>query len=137
MNKVITILLIAAGCWGVWSLRNFYLAKQAENPDMDYGLKADKTPGIIPQQLQGLHYTLEAPLDKATKGGAASLKKFIDAYRNSIKDPRLAWIELDYVSMLGMKDPAQARALFADVKKRTPTNSVIYPRIEKLAKVYE
>jgi hypothetical protein len=138
MNKLITILLIAGGLWGIWALRNYYLEKQSENPNMNYSAEEGaKTPGIIPQQLQGMHYSLEMPLQKAMQGGAPSLKKFLDQYRPVIKDPRLAWIELDYVAMVALKDPAEARALFADVKKRTPTNSVIYPRIEKLAKVYE
>jgi len=137
MNKLITILLIAGACWGVWAVRNYYLARQAEDPAMNYSNEPEKTPGIIPQQLAGMHYTLEMPLEQATKGGATTLKKFIDQYRGAIKDPRLAWIELDYVVMAALKDPAQARAVFAVVKKRTPTNSVIYPRIEKLAKRYE
>lgn len=137
MNKLITILLIAGAGWGVWALRNYYLERQAEDPNMNYSNEPAKTPGVIPQQLPGMHYTLEMPLEQATRGGAASLKKFIDQYRGALKDPRLGWIELDYVSMVALKDPAQARAIFADVKKRTPTNSVIYPRIEKLSKVYQ
>ncbi len=137
MNKLITIVLIAGACWGVWSLRNFYLERQAGDPNMNYSNEPEKTPGIIPQQLPGMHYSLEMPLEQATKGGAGTLKKFIDQYRGAIKDPRLGWIELDYVAMVAFKDPAQARSIFSDVKKRTPTNSVIYPRIEKLARVYE
>jgi len=137
MNKLITVLLIAGACWGIWSLRNYYLEKQAADPNMNYGKQEEATPGIIPQQLPGMHYSLEMPLENARKGGAASLKKFIDQNRVVIKDPRLAWIELDYVTLVALKEPAEARAVFAEVKKRTPTNSVIYPRIEKLAKVYE
>lgn len=138
MNKVITILLIAGACWGVWSLRSYYLKKQAENPNMNYDDSEPKEPaGIIPQQLPGMNYKLEMPLQQATKAGPAALKKFLDMYRPAIKDPRLAWIELDYVSMVGLKDPAEARAVFAEVKNRVPTNSLVYPRIQKLAKVYE
>lgn len=137
MNKLIAILLIVGAAWGVWTLRNYYLEKKAESSHRIYDNPDEEPAGIVPQQLPGLHHTLEMPLQTATRGGAASLKKFLDQYRGAIKDPRLAWIELDYVSMVGMRDPAQARSIFADVKKRTPTNSVIYPRIQKLAKVYE
>jgi len=137
MNKLITILLIVGAGWGIWAVRNYYLERQAQDPNMNYGNEPEKTPVIIPQQLAGMHYSLEMPLEQATKGGATSLKKFIDQYRGAIKDPRLAWIELDYVSMAALKDPAQARVVFAGVKKRTPTNSPIYWRVEKLAKVYE
>lgn len=137
MNKLITILLIVGAGWGIWAVRDFYLERQAADPNMNYGNEPTPTPGIIPRQLPGLHYTLEMPLEQATKGGAGTLKKFIDQYRGAIKDPRLGWIELDYVVMVAFKDPAEARLVFAGVKKRTPTNSVIYPRLEKLAKQYQ
>lgn len=137
MKQLISILLIAGACWGVWSLRSYYLTKEAHDPNMDYNDSGPKTPAIVPQQLPGMHYTLEAALDKATKGGPESLKKFLDQYRPVIKDPRLAWIQLDYVAMEALKDPGEARAVFAEVKNRVPTNSVVYPRIAKLAKVYE
>ena len=138
MKQLITILLIAGACWGLWSLRSFYLEKQAADPKgMDYGNNTEEVPKINPRNLQGLHYTLETPLENALKAGPEGLKKFLDTYRPAIRDPRLAWIELDYVSLLALKDPALARAAFAEVKKRTPTNSPVYPRIEKLAKVYQ
>lgn len=137
MNKLIGVLLIVGACWGAWSVRNYYLQRQAEDPNMNYSREPEKTPGVIPQQLAGMHYTLETQLDQATRGGAPNLKKFLDQYRPVIKDPRLAWIELDYVVMVAGRDPAQARVVFADVKKRTPTNSPIYFRVEKLAKVYQ
>jgi hypothetical protein len=54
-----------------------------------------------------------------------------------VKDPRLAWIELDYVVMLSPSDPVEAKKLFAQIKKRTPADSPIMPRIRSLEKTYE
>lgn len=140
MNKLIAALLIAGALCGLWMLRNYYLEKKAADPrGFDYGnTPARETPAQInPQTLPGLHYTLEQPLQSAQRGGADGLKKFLDQYRGAIRDPRLAWIELDYVSLVSLKDPALARARFAEVKNRTPTNSPVYPRIESMARTYE
>jgi hypothetical protein len=138
MNKLISIVLIVGALWGVWLLRSYYLEKKAADPaGYDYGNDDPAKVEVNPQSLPGLDYRLETPLFNAQKSGADGLRKFIDLYRPGMKDPRLAWIELDYVVLVAAKDPAQARVVFAEVKKRTPTNSPVYPRIEKLSKVYE
>ncbi len=139
MNKLIGILLIAGALWGLWALRDYYLETKRANTGA-YGKSDDRGDGPVefdPRTLNGLHYTLEDPLAKAKQSGSDGLKKFINQYRAAIHDPRLAWIQLDYVVLVASKDPAEARAVFAEVKKRTPTNSPVYPRIEKLSKVYE
>ena len=139
MNKFITVLLIAGALWGIWQLREMYMEKKRENPEI-YNFNEDEPSGppkVDPRTLKGLHYSLETPLNNAKARGADGMKQFLNQYRNAIRDPRLAWIELDYVVLLATKDPAQARAVFAQVKNRTPTNSPVYPRIEKLSKTYE
>lgn len=139
MNKAITVLLIVGALWGLWTLREMYMEKKRQNPDV-YATSEDEPDGppkIEPRSLKGLHYSLETPLANAQRSGADGLKKFLNQYRTAIRDPRLAWIELDYVVLVASKDPAEARAVFAEVKGRTPTNSPVYPRIEKLSKVYE
>lgn len=137
MNKVISVLLIAGALWGLWAVRDYYMARKAADPE-GYNYGNDDVPKEFdPRSLTGLHYSLETPLASAKQNGADGLKKFLNQYRPAIKDPRLAWIELDYVVLVATKDPATARATFAEVKKRTPTNSPVYPRIEKLSKVYQ
>jgi hypothetical protein len=54
-----------------------------------------------------------------------------------IQDPRKAWIELDYVVQLSSKDPKEAKEIFSQVKARTPPQSPVYPRIQKLAQTYQ
>jgi hypothetical protein len=39
--------------------------------------------------------------------------------------------------MISVKDPVEAKKIFAEVKKRTPPDSPIYPRIKLLSKTYE
>jgi len=138
MNKIISVLLIAGALWGLWELRTYYLSKKADNPEgFDYGNNNTPEPAFDPRSLPGLHYSLEQPLQAAQRSGAEGLKRFLDQYRSVISDPRLAWIELDYVTLVSLKDPAQARATFSEIKKRIRPDSPVYARVEKMSKVYE
>ncbi len=94
---------------------------------------------IDPKSLPGLPPQLELKLDEAQRGGLTRFKAFIDGLKQlkDIKDPRLAWIELDYVVMLSHSNPVEAKKLFWEIKKRTPEDSPIYPRIRTLEKTYE
>ena len=137
MSKLIGILLIVGALCGLWTLREMYMETKRDNPEAYNTGGADVPQEFNPKTLKGLHYTLEKPLSDAQKSGADGLKKFLTQYRAAIHDPRLAWIQLDYVVLVATKDPAEARAVFAEVKQRTPTNSPVYPRIEKLSRVYD
>lgn len=87
--------------------------------------------------LQGLPPSLEAPLQAAHKQGAEGLRKFLGQYRYAIRDPRLAAIELDYVVLMGLHDPVEARRVFKDVQERTPNFSPVYERVKRLEKTYQ
>ena len=101
--------------------------------------RAAKGAEINPETLSGLPYQLAPRLVEAQKAGPTALKNFIDACKRypDVKDPRLAWIELDYVVMISGTDPVEAKKIFFEVKKRTPTDSPIYPRIRAMEKTYE
>jgi hypothetical protein len=95
----------------------------------------DPTAGVRAESLPGLPSTLEPKLQEAmAKKNPEALKEFIDSIKKSplVKDPRLAWIELDYVVMVATKDPSEARKVFLKVKERTPTDSPVYPRVKSL-----
>jgi hypothetical protein len=94
---------------------------------------------VQPQSLPGLPSQLESRLEEAKNRGPDTFKEFIDSIKKSplVKDPRLAWIELDYVVMIAGKDPAEAKRLFAKVKERTPPDSPVYARIKSLEKTFE
>ncbi len=101
--------------------------------------RAARGADIDPDQLPGMPWQLVVKLHDAQRGDAAMLKRFIDSCKNfpDVKDPRLAWVELDYVVKVSATDPLEARKIFQAVKKRTSTDSPIYPRIKSLEKNYE
>jgi hypothetical protein len=129
---ILIILMLCVGGWKVWE----HWQKVSEQQE---GSPLETKVEIRPETLQGLPYQLEQNLMEAQRRGPETMKQFLNTWRNSpgVKDPRLAWIELDYVTMIATTDPLEAKRIFLSVKERTPTNSVIYPRIRSLAKSYE
>lgn len=89
--------------------------------------------------LPGLDRRLEKSLEDAKAQGAKGLKTWLDQNRNSplVKDPRLAWIELDYAVLLSSENPSEARKIFNRVKERTPPDSPIQPRLQQLQKTFD
>src|SRR5204863_9723017 len=94
---------------------------------------------IDPKTLPGVPYALEKPLEDAYKKGASGLKEWLDKSKGSpqIKDPRLAWIQLDYVVLISHDNAAEAKRVFAGVKQRITPQSPVYPRIKSLEKTLE
>ena len=90
-----------------------------------------------PENLPGLPVSLELALEAARKNGAAGIGDFLNRYRYTIRDPRLAEIELDYVVLMNHKNPAEARRVFRFVQQRTRSSSPLYERVKKLEKTYQ
>ena len=135
MKIAISILIVVLVCVGGWKIWDYWSkVKEREN----VVLQEEQTE-LDPKSIPGLPSVLEFKLSEAQQRGPKTLKQFIDAWKNSpeVKDPRLAWIELDYVTMIASSDPIEAKRMFLEVKKRVPTNSVVYPRIRSLSKSYE
>jgi len=134
MKIALSILIIFGVCFGGWKIWDYW-AKVREQENVVQEEPVELNPTSIP----GLPYALEQKLTEAKQRGPKTFKQFIDAWKSSpeVKDPRLAWIELDYVTMIASSDPIEAKRIYLDVKQRIPTNSVIYPRIRSLAKAYE
>ncbi|MFM2295869.1 MAG: hypothetical protein RLZZ350_2282 [Verrucomicrobiota bacterium] len=99
------------------------------------------TPGYDARTLAGMPpataSTLEGSLAKAQSSGPAALREWIKACRPMVNDPRMAWIELDYVVMVARENPAEAKKVFAEIKTRIAPTSPIYPRIKQLEKTYQ
>lgn len=130
MKFFIALFIIGGIAFGGWKIWEYWKEKEAEELRLN-------NPEVKPEKLAGLPYQLEESLTKAQQGGAKTLKAWLDAYRRSVQDPRLASIELDYVLLVAREDPREAKRVFADVKKRTPSNSPIYPRVKQLEATYE
>jgi len=101
--------------------------------------RAARGADINPDELPGMPWQLVQKLHEAQRTDAPTMKRFIESCKSfpDVKDPRLAWVELDYVVMISATDPIEARKIFQAVKKRTPADSPIYPRIKSLEKNYE
>lgn len=132
MKVLIVILLVAGALFGGWKLLEYWDDVAAEREAKQQAAAAQ----LDPKQLPGLPYQLEPELQEASKKGAAGIKEWLDKYNRSpfLKDPRLAWIELDYVALIYRKNPLEAKRVFAKVKARTPPESPVYPRIRILEK---
>ncbi|HYV32349.1 MAG TPA: hypothetical protein VEO53_14755 [Candidatus Binatia bacterium] len=136
MRALITILIVLVVGFGAYKVWEYW------NEVKDRRLTEEKSSAgadIQPERLPGLPYQLEAKLRDAQQAGPAALKRFLEACKRypSVKDPRLAWIELDYVVLISGTDPVEAKKIFWNVKQRTATDSPVYPRIRAMAKTYE
>jgi hypothetical protein len=134
VTKLITIaivvVLIFVGC------RIFVYYEQVAN-QQEEERKDAAAALVVGDQLPGIPSELEESLRAARNQGANGLTNWLKSYGTMIQDPRKAWIELDYVVMIGRDKPYEARRMFADIKERTPASSPVYPRIQRLQRSYE
>ena len=140
MSKLITAGLILIACFVGWRMFEYWTEVSA-NEDRGTTHETFSVTTFDPRSLGGIpsqnSAALEASLAKAQAGGPAALREWIKACRKLVDDPRLAWIQLDYVVMLGRTDPAEAKKIFAEVKERIAPTSPIYPRIKQLERTYQ
>ena len=134
--KIFITILILAGALYLFKqlLGEFADAKRAET-----GVQQTTTkPKINPSaSLPGMPPGLEPGLEAAHREGAEGLKRFLDRYYYSIKDPRLAAIELDYAVLLSLKKPEEARSVFQSVQQRILPSSPVYERVKSLEKTFQ
>ena len=134
MTKLISAFLIILVIVAGWKLVAYYKQVQEENRTQQ---KVESGADIRPDQLEGMPYELDHSLQLAQKSGAAALRDWLKYYGPQVKDPRKAWIEMDYCLAAMRDDPNEARRVFQSVKERTPTNSPVYPRIRQLERTFE
>jgi hypothetical protein len=133
MTKVIAALMVVGVLYAGWEL--FFYWERVQN-DRETEQKAQSAV-VNPQSLPGMPYTLEGALSAAQSQGTEALANFIKTYSADLKDPRKAWIQLDYCQMLSREDTEDAKKLFDEIKARTPHNSPVWPRIRQLEKTYD
>ena len=135
--KILISILIVLGIgvvgYKIWDQWN--LVQEQAVADRKAAAGAD----INPELLDGLPHQLQSKAREAKEAGPETFKRFLEGCKRfpDVKDPRLAWMELDYVVMISSSDPIEAKKIFFEVKKRTPATSPIYPRIKSLEKSYE
>jgi hypothetical protein len=134
MTKIISVFIIVLVLYGGWKLFFYWEQVRDEKANSE---KAAAAAAVVPEQLPGMPSGLEPTLQAAQKAGAPALKNWLKQNTRVVGDPRRAWIELDYVVLVARDDPAEARRVFAAVKKRTTPASPVYERVKQLEKTYE
>ena len=133
MTKLITVGIIVVVLYLAYHLFLYWEKVRDEKDAQEAATRAV----VRPESLPGLPYQLEASLQAAQGQGPNIFRKWLETYGPMIEDPRKAWIELDYCLLLARENPKEARRVFAEVKKRTPPDSPVYPRVAQLEKTYE
>ena len=133
MTKLISILVVAGLLFGAWHL--FFYWERVKN-EQQAELAKDREVNIDPHGLAGLPSELENSLEQARRQGPAVMRQWLKTYGAAVRDPRRAWIELDYCIAITRINPLEARQTFIAIRDRTPRNSPVWPRIQKLEKTY-
>lgn len=134
ITKLIAALIIALLLFGGYELVQYYATFQNEKAAKEKEAAAKVITG---DSLSGMPYELQQSLNAAQQAGPKAFGQWLGTYGRSVQDPRLAWIQLDYVVAISRENPAEAKKIFHAVKERTPSSSPVYPRIQELAKSYE
>lgn len=134
MTKLIAVLILLVVLFCGWQL--FFYWEKVKNEEEVQKKQAASTV-VTEDQLSGLARQYEPSLKAAEAQGAGGLRTWLKTYGRVVEDPRKAWIQLDYCLLISRDDPSQAKQVFAEVKKRTPETSPVWPRIKKLEKAYE
>ncbi len=136
--KVLIVLVIVAAVFylGRAILHRYEDVERHTIPPPGQSAPAEPKPAPV-STLEGMSPSLEPALAAAQKQGAAGLRSFLSNYGRSIRDPRLADIELDYVVLLSRQDPVEAKRVFEAVKARTLISSPVYARIKKLEMTFQ
>ncbi len=134
MKVIIAIVIVVGVCMGVWEIYTYWEDVQQKKHEK---VKAIEAQADADRQLPGLAASLEGPLEAARRQGATGLRQFLIRYGHTIKDPRLASIELDFVVLVARENPAEAKTVFARVEQRINSASPVYKRVEQLEKTYK
>src|SRR5688572_30292415 len=129
LRLIIIALLVWGGYYVVSSLSARYKAIEKKEET------TVSQPANVPSSdLPGMSHQLQASLDAAHAQGPAALKRWIDANRRYVQDPRLGDIELDLAMALMRQNLPQAREIYKNVKARTPANSPLQARLQRLSR---
>lgn len=139
MKALISIFIVLVCVYGFMELVGFY--NRTAKPQSSGGeeVSAPRVEHIAGsgEGLSGMPVGLEASLAQAQQQGLEELGKWLKQWGRNVQDPRLAWIELDYIVLLNLKDHKLARERFLQVKSRIGPESPVAERIRKLEPAYE
>jgi hypothetical protein len=134
---MLRLLIIAVLIYGGYLVATF-LKGEYNKAESRNGTPVETVPAGTPQtELPGMPPQLAASLETAEGRGPATLKKWLEVNRKNLRDPKLGDIELDYAVAVFRQDSAEARAIYKDVKERTPAHSPLQARLKRLEHTFE
>lgn len=132
MTKLISVLIVVAVLFVGWTLWKYWETKKSEEENGP----AKVATALKGEQLEGMPYQLGPSLAEAQSKGPDVFRKWLKTYGPMLKDPRKAWIEMDFCLAIIRDDPSEARRILADVKARTGPTSPVWPRVKELDKAF-
>jgi hypothetical protein len=134
MRKLIAVVLFALVAYGGYRIWDFYTQQaRITEPEEEEGARRPRWPGGV---MPGMDTALNDAYKEAQGRGALGLKQFLDRHRGSplLVDPRLADIQLDYVLLVSVTNPEEAKQMYAEVEKRVKPGSPVFGRMRELRK---
>jgi hypothetical protein len=133
MTRLIWVLLAVAVAFIGYQIF-LHWAKIQEEHD---GKKEVPVVSVSGDSLPGMPAHLEASYRAARDKSPATFRAWFNANEKQLADPRKAWIELDLCVAVRRDSPAEAKEIFARVKKRVAPSSPVSPRMKELEKAFE
>lgn len=133
MTKLIWALIIAAVAFVGYRVYEHWAKIQEERG----GKVEAPVVAVSGDSLPGMPAHLDAGCRAAREKSPAAFRAWFNANEKQLSDPRKAWIELDLCVAIRRDSPAEAKEIFARVKKRVPPSSPVWPRMKELERAFQ
>ncbi len=134
MTKAIWILIILVAAYVAYLLFQQWDKARFEHEGQK---KVEAAAAIAGESLPGMRQELETALRTAKDKGPVAFRAWFTANEKLLADPRKAWIELELCVAMSRENPAEAKKIFAAVKKRVPPSSPVWPKMKEMEKTFE
>jgi hypothetical protein len=140
-RKILMAGILGLLVYGGFALFNYFKVFEAQEKagvTSDYTkTEEEKAKAARTGPLPGLPFQYEKSLEQAKAAGPEEVEKWLRTFGRYCRDPRRAEIELDYAASIVRSDLAKAKEVFEGVRKRTPADSPLFPRIKSLESAYQ
>jgi hypothetical protein len=135
MRQFLTIVLVVGAIW--LGLKFYNYAKTSVREADQQSQEVDTFDQPAPGKLPGMPASMEASLEQAKRAGPEALAAWLMRNRMTVRDPRRAEIELDYVVLVGPTDRKEARRVLQNLESRIGPDSPLRKKYERLRKTYQ
>lgn len=134
MTRLIWVLIVVAVAFVGYRIYQHWAQIQEERGG---GQKPVPVVSVSGDSLPGMPAHLDASCRAARDKSPAAFRTWFNTNEKLLADPRKAWIELDLCVAIRRDNPAEAKEIFARVKKRVAPSSPVWPRTKELEKAFE